>query len=308
MKGADPMGHKQGNLTFQISEKLKGMACFGQSKHEIKRRYGKEGLIDRIFSFSTMKAYIDNCVKFGKWCHQEHGCKTIAQCRKYVGDYLLMKQETYAPYSVKLMASALAKLYSCSTEDFETETKARLRQNLTRSRLPRQMDRHFSEARNQDLVTFCRSVGPRRCELEQIRGNQLRIDQDGIFIDIGNNQGKGGKDRSIPVIGNTRRVVELMKAAGDGLVFPKVHDAADIHHYRAEYAAALYKMHARPLDICRNDPYIDPKTGHRYKDSVYRCRKDQAGKCFDRRAMLIVSQALGHDRISVIAGNYLYEL
>ncbi len=220
----------------------------------------------------------------------------------------MMKQETYAPHSVKLLASALAKFYSCSTQDFETETKARLRQNLTRSRMPRQMDRHFSETKNQDLVTFCRSVGPRRCELEQIRGNQLRIQPDGIFVAIENNQGKGGKDRLIPVIGNTRRVVELMTTAGDGLVFPRVHAAADIHSFREDYAAALYRIHARPLDICRKDPYIDQKTSHKYRDSIYRCRKDQAGTCYDRMAMLIVSQALGHNRISVIAGNYLYNL
>ena len=38
----------------------------------------------------------------------------------------------------------------------------------------------------------------------------------------------------------------------------------------------------------------------------YYCRKDKTGCVYDRQAMLITSKNLGHNRINVIASNYLY--
>ena len=39
----------------------------------------------------------------------------------------------------------------------------------------------------------------------------------------------------------------------------------------------------------------------------YYCRGDRKGEVFDRAAMRITSNALGHGRIGVIAGHYLKE-
>ena len=38
---------------------------------------------------------------------------------------------------------------------------------------------------------------------------------------------------------------------------------------------------------------------------AYVCRGELKGTIYDRKAMAIVSDALGHNRISVIAGHYL---
>lgn len=72
----------------------------------------------------------------------------------------------------------------------------------------------------------------------------------------------------------------------------KIHDAADIHSYRADYATAIYLTNARPLDQI-------PKCDRYY------CRKDKKGIWYDKEAMKITSKALGHSRISVIAEHYL---
>lgn len=302
------MGHKQNGLTYQISEKLKSLAAFGESKHQAKKE-GASGIQDKIFSYATMKTYIDRAVKFGKWCKTEHGCRDLAACREYTGEYLQIRGKSCSAYTVKADAAALAKLYGCRAGDLGANTPARIRAAISRSRGPKQMDKHFSEAKNADMVTFCRSTGLRRCELQQLRGNQLRRGADGNFyIAIRGNQAKGGRERDIPIIGNVSRVVELMQAAGSQRVFPRVHAAADIHGYRAEYAAALYQLHARPLEACLADPYRDSRTGRVYRDSVYRCRGDQAGQWFDKKAMLLVSRALGHNRISVVGEHYLYKI
>lgn len=46
-------------------------------------------------------------------------------------------------------------------------------------------------------------------------------------------------------------------------------------------------------------------SGRKYQSEVYICRKDEAGRKLDKAAMLVCSKALGHNRISVVADNYI---
>ena len=302
------MGHKTGSITYQISQEYKSMEAFGESKHQAKKTDETRG---KIYSFDTMKDYIRAGTAFGRYCKEKHNCKTIAACRAYVEEYLQTRIDSYAPSTVKLDAAAIAKLYRCSTRDFDIKTPERTRAGITRSRYARNMDKHFSEKKNADLVLFCRATGLRRSEVEKVKGTQLIYKDGRYYVYIERGQGKGGREREVPIIGDpatVRRVVQLMTAAGTGKVFSRVHAAADIHGYRAEYAAALYRQNARPLDVCLREPFYNPSRGKEDKTSVYYCRKEQRGKWFDKAAMLIVSRALGHNRISVVGENYLYNV
>ena len=71
----------------------------------------------------------------------------------------------------------------------------------------------------------------------------------------------------------------------EGKVWQHVHKCADVHAYRAEYATAIYKAHAREI---KDIPYdqVNRGTGRRYQSEVYVCRKDEAGKKLDKAAML----------------------
>ena len=75
----------------------------------------------------------------------------------------------------------------------------------------------------------------------------------------------------------------------------------------AEYATAIYKAHARPIDQIPHDR-VNKGTGHRYQSQVYTCRKDEAGRKLDKAAMLLCSKALGHNRLEVVANNYIRDL
>lgn len=172
-------------------------------------------------------------------------------------------------------------------------TKPRRRADITRSRGVKKSDKHFSEERNADLVAFCKGTGLRKHkELEQLRGSQLE-QRDGLWYIVGV-KGKGGKIRDIPVYpAYADIVIKCCQKAGDGLVWPHVSTHADVHSYRAAYAAAWYRDLARPVaQIPKKDRYI--------------CRNDKAGVTYDKVAMRQVSQFLGHNRISVIAAHYLY--
>ena len=88
-------------------------------------------------------------------------------------------------------------------------------------------------------------------------------------------------------------IVELLNQKGSSLILPKLNHAYDNHHYRAVYAQNLYKKYTRPINmIPKNERYI--------------MRRDRKGEISDKKAMKIVAESMGHNRISVIAQSYLY--
>ena len=118
--------------------------------------------------------------------------------------------------------------------------------------------------------------------------------------------GKGGRERLSPIIGqNAEQIVTRMKnTLPDEKVWQHVHKSADIHSYRGDYATAIYKDFARPIEKIPYDR-VNRGTGRKYQSEVYTCRKDEAGRKLDKAAMLVCSKALGHNRIEVVANNYI---
>ena len=88
----------------------------------------------------------------------------------------------------------------------------------------------------------------------------------------------------------------------------------DVHSYRAEYAARVYHQYAREdLDALKGQRLdytaLTGKTddGTRiYKSVVMYGRGSQKGRVFDRYALIKASQALGHNRESVVVKHYSY--
>ena len=295
------MGHKnKKSLTRQVQEVLESKLRIGCSKHKDKH----DGISDNyIYSYSTLKTYIKEANYFVKYCKNKHGCKTLEQCHPYIPEWIDSRRHLSA-YTLKLDISALAKLYGVKASEFGIETPSRLMGNITRSRGVKKSDKHFSELRNADFVELCRSTGLRRAEITALRGNMLATDERGrlcIAVTVG---AKGGRPRLAPIVGNVDKIKTMMDAAGNGKVFKKVPTGADIHSYRADYATSIYNQYARPLNKIPYDK-INKGTGKRYQSEVYVCRGENAGKKFDKKAMLEASHALGHNRICVVGEHYL---
>lgn len=287
---------KHGSLVRQIQENYDAKLRIGESKHQAKLAgTAHEG----IYSWSTYHAYMKHANYFAAYCKTEHGCSTVAECRQYVDEWLVSRSNLSA-YTQKLEAAALAKLYGCSTTEF-VKTAARARAAITRSRGEAVRDSHFSEAKHQTFVDFCRSTGLRRSELQALRGDQLIYRNGAAYLAV---VGKGGRYREAPVIGNVANVERLCRAAGSGHVFKNLPTHADIHGYRAEYATEIYRAAARPIDQIPYDRQ-NRGSGRLYQSQVYCCRGDLAGVKLDREAMREASAALGHNRVSVVAGHYI---
>lgn len=321
----------------QAYDRLTGMLAVGQSKREAIAN-GEEK--DKIFSFATYKNYWKHIKYFIKYVKEQHPeCTTMKKARKYVNEWLQLRvDQGLSNWTVQLEAKALGKYYGIGPEDKDYfDPPKRRRQDIKRSRGDRERDKHFSKTNNDELIKFCRGTGLRRGELEQLRGKDLvtraqieeeisrleniqdpapgdakrlqmlqdtRMFQGDYFTHVRN--GKGGRERVSPIIGpNAEQIIERIRATpAEEKVWQFIHQSADIHSYRAEYATAIYKAHAREI---KDIPYdrVNRGTGKRYQSEVYTCRKDEAGKKLDKAAMLVCSKALGHNRIEVVANNYI---
>ena len=282
------------------------MERFGESKYEAKQN---KTMQNGLYAHSTAKAYHRDCQKFGEYV-KEHGDRgRFTPLRESLGlAREFMQHEKASGKSASTLnseRSALAKLFGVPGKDIAT-LPARHRADITRSRertvisektgkvIQNQSTRagHFSEKNHPELVEFLRCTGMRRCEVQKVRGDQFYKDKDGNYhIHMEEHQCKGGRVRDITVYKNNEKVRELCERAGHERVFSKI-PQMDVHHYRSVYATARYMELARDIkDVPMEDRYY--------------CKGDRKGEVFDKEAMRIVSQDLGHNRINVIAGHYL---
>ena len=205
-------------------------------------------------------------------------------------------------------------------------------------------DKHFSTTNNAELIAFCQGTGCRRNVLQRLEGRDLwskeQMQEEVKTLEsketltekeqkhlnalkdalstfpesrydyfLHHRKDKGGRYRFAPIIGpHKEQIVKRMQDTGArDRVWQYVNSNADVHSYRADYATRMYKDHARKIEDIPYDK-VHKGLGKRYQGDVYTCRKDESGKKLDRAAMLKCSKALGHNRISVVADNYIRAL
>ena len=286
------MSHKNKvSMVKQIETILKGKLAVGESKHAAKQN-GEQ--TEHIYSFSTLKSYMKNCNAFGSYCKEQYGAKNIMDCRQYVDGFLQSKIDAgCSPYSIKLLACSLAKLYSTSSTEF-IQTPSRFRTDITRSRNECARDAHFSAEKNKDLVSVSHCSGLRRHELQALRPEHLRQINGKWCIEVP--RGKNGMARIVELTGSKTEiasVVQFIQSCATEKVFPKgIHNAFDCHNGRRVFAQRCYDSYKRPLSQLQ---------GH---EKMW-CRGDKKGECFDRQALKKVSEQLGHHRIHVVSSHYV---
>ncbi len=338
------MGYKdkkyQKDLHQQAYEKLTGMQAFGESKAQAM----KEGTArDKIFSAKTYKVYWEHTKKFVQYINERFPeCKSLKKARKYVTEYLKMREDQgLSAWTIQTEAKSLGKLFGITPEDPDYyKPPARRREDISRSRLKRSRDKHFSVTNNDELIRFCKGVGARREGLTKMRGRDLRtreqiqkevekltaisrtrnltaeeqkdlrINKDALLFDKSEYfvylKEKGGRERISPIIGPDAGaiVARIKNTPPDEKVWQHVHSAADIHGYRSDYSNEIYKEYARPIEEIPYDK-VNEKSGIKYRSEAYYCRRDERGRVLDKRAMRMASISLGHSRIDVVASSYL---
>lgn len=330
-------------LKEQAYEELASMMALGESKRQAK---DTDAMKDKIFSKATYQTYRKHIYYFCDWVKEHYpNCKSIKKARRYVNEWLEYRTnecknqsgEPLSAWTIQTEAAALNKLYQIDVSDPERfQPPKRKRKDIKRSRGAKVRDKHFSKITNEELINFCKGCGLRRNVMEKITANdlytkadleQILTDSDdeklkGIVRDALSNFGdmeyfvysyrdKGGKSRFSPIVGeHTEEIVARFRATAPGKkVWEYVNQYCDVHGYRSDYAVSLYKRYARDI---KDIPYdrVHPGTGRKYRSAkeVYICRGSEAGKVLDRKAILKISKALGHNREDTAITNYLRNL
>lgn len=342
------MGHRKKNtdnrdLHQQAYDRLKGMQSFGDSKVADKK-YDRDHDTDmtsgKIYSYSTYRTYWKHTKYFLKWVQKNHPeIRKLDKAEKLVPEWLQTRVDArLSAWTVQTEAAALNKLYGITTDDPKRfQPPQRKKEDIIRSRGTKVRDAHFSEVKNEELVNFCRGCGFRRNVLEKLRGDDLydrarveaalekaKADNDAAMVKVCkaalenfpnkeyfilHRSDKGGKTRISPIVGPAQgKIVQRMRnTPADQLVWQYVSGNCDVHGYRADYATCLYKEYARPIEKLRFDRKIRCADG-KYRSEIYACRGDEKGKKLDRRAIGIISIALGHNREDTAISNYVRNL
>lgn len=345
---------KRTSLTKQVQNELDSRLAIGQSRHAMKTE-GDDSKY--IFSWTTYRNYFKHLIYFVKWVKDnpqviaELGGKprTLEECKPYCHLWIQNMIDKHQSASTSSMcSSALVKLYQCSREELGIKdiVPEQIRENIKRSRGPAERDKNFNEAipHNKEFADFCRCTGLRRREVAQIRGSDLVWYKNKWYLSVTCDT-KGGRPRLSEIMGTDeeiQRVVEICKAAGSNKIYPKPNSNADIHSFRAEYAARIYKKYARAKSEYCNERMIfykgklvekytskngkadvdrfsylytgkktskgmpEMRPGYIDVPSMYRCRKDMNGVVLDREAIFIASENLGHGRDDVIPEHYAW--
>lgn len=211
----------------------------------------------------------------------------------------------YSEWTLKKDRSGLVKLFG---EKIDFPIATRTPDKIKRSRGTKEMDRHFSEKNNRNLIIIAQATGGRRKDLKKMKIEDFRTINGRLYVEI--RQSKGGRDRISPIRPDLENdvldILAKIRAEGRSKLFARIHTKADIHSYRREYAQELYKIisHNRPLRDTLLKVYparYEPEI----KGDTYIPRRAGINKCFNRDDLYLVSQALGHNRLDIAVSHYL---
>lgn len=235
------------SLQFQFKETLQGMVRFGQSRHEAKeerRKAGEKniGATDGIFSINTLIDYVKKTKHFAKWVKIEHGCRTMADAKQYVPEFLEYRKTCeLSPWTIHGECAAISKAYGCSMNAWGVELPRRTKDKIKRSRYNVEMDKHINTDNYPELMDFLHGVGPRNFEAEKAKPEDVSPDEKVVHI-----RGKGGKHRNVTVlpmyVESIKAMVEKAKEEGRTKLFESIPKNLDVHAIRREFAQAKYKF------------------------------------------------------------------
>jgi hypothetical protein len=316
---------KIGSLIYQLTERLKSLQRFGQSKHTAKAAYRRKqeahgekwnpAFAEGIYSYNTYYAYKQTAVEFANWAKKElPGVKRV-DCftKEHIIKYLQERQTTgKSAYTVSKDMSALNKTFNFGICKKEAGLKTRSYKDVTRSRLERQNDKKYNPRNYTKQIIFAKASG---CRRESVLGGKYQVAACSFWRDSRGNVfvsliEKGGKFRNAPILEKYKmeiekmvpkiptrtqyqslameafRFKELYRKSGQECLFSKYTKKIDNHAFRAEYARERYS------ELIQQKRSLGEEILKNYR-------------MYDREILHLLSKSLGHDRISVVVEHYL---
>jgi hypothetical protein len=227
--------------------------------------------------------------------------------------YLQSRQnDGKSAYTLSKDMSAINKIFCTGLTKKEAGLSNRSYKNVTRSRAERPNDKKYNPKNYANQITFAKATG---CRRESILGGQYQVKASSLWQDPRGNIfvsliEKGGKFRNTPVLERYKAdikqifpnmairtphsslaleehiFIELYRNASQEVLFDKYTEKIDNHAFRAEYARERY-------------------------EELLQIKKEQGEEIllnyrgYDRDCLRLVSQDLGHNRLSVVVEHYM---
>jgi predicted transcriptional regulator len=166
---------------------------------------------------------------------------------------------------------------------------------VVRSRDKAKALKYFSERQNIEQVIFAKCSGLRAAEMKALTADALYYDNEGNpWLNVTKGT-KGGRPRNVKFYGSDDELKLCVDRINNcnGKVFPKYKECNN-HGYRSDYCKRVYDANARNIESIKNR-----------HEKVF-CRKDKKGIVYDKNALQICAEMLGHSRYQVCNISYLY--
>lgn len=281
------------SLRDKMMSRLIDMHTTGKGRS---RRADKAAGIDSqyIYSTRTYETYKQQIRAFLAYL-KENGiqCATLEDAKPHVNAWLQKSiEDGKSAWTLATMRSAAAKVFQCPGTDF-LALPSRRTEDITRSRYHAVRDARISQKREKFYGDIVSAIGFRKSEMLHITGDSIIRNGNTYYVHI-TKGAKGGKSRYAPIMASGKElqaILDMFHAAGTEKVFKHLPDAFDCHHYRGIYAKRVYER-AKRDEIPKEDRYHG--------------RGTHKGMMLDKKALLTVSQCLGHNRIDTAIAHYLY--
>lgn len=317
---------KHSYLNLKLYKELENKTRFGESRQEAKAKaieehkawcvknnekfYLKDARVDGIYSHGTFTNYLKVGARFTEWLEAEKGmadAKSIkAMARRYGVEYLeSLKEREVSYFTIAQAKSCLGKL---AEREIDFKLEPQRYQEITKGRLTSKRMGQFREDLNKDLVLIAKATGGRRGDLERLELKDFIRGKSNEVVGVKFIGSKGGRDRFSPILPKYQiavtRLIDEKERQGKEKVFDKVNTKANIHSYRRFYAQEVYKYSQDNKDYRESLLKAYKGLGYSLPKDYKGEYRTKDGRDFDREALFVTSQALGHSRLAVVPNNY----
>ncbi|MFL5624771.1 MAG: integrase, partial [Ktedonobacteraceae bacterium] len=184
-EGHKHLGTHRKSIVRETLDRLDDKMAIGQSRRDAKRAIREERgptwsvSTGSIHSFKTRSVYQEHTVRFVKWARAIHHVISLEQLDP-LADTLatewlqLQLADGKSPYTIQAERAALRLFFGNRALASAVAIPRRARTGITRSRGPKEHDRHFQAANWQPLIRFLQATGLRRQELHDLRACDIQ--------------------------------------------------------------------------------------------------------------------------------------
>lgn len=231
------------SLNHQMFQRLEAKKAIGQSRHLAKMSAKLEGKkVETIHSYKTYDAYKQSSKTFIKWLKKEFpDIKDINDIDKDIGAMYVKYREKSgcSPYTYSQDIAMLNKTLSLGLNKTYCGVANRSIGKITKGRV----DNGF-RTDSMALETIIKATGVRRNELYNLKKSDLLIYNNKVLGVVVTAGAKGGRPRSIEVIGRYQEQLYKLVESIDSdsrIVTDKIPKELQTHRLRAEFAQEKYK-------------------------------------------------------------------